>query len=155
MKSKQILAASAILTVAAVTWAVAAMPAQALECSVLPSNICDQAEKDAAFEGSSVWMLLVMAINILAAGVGVVAVGAIAYAGFLYSTAQGSAEQTKKALEIIRNAAIGLLLFAGMFAIVNFLVPGGLFGGSGGGAGSNPPRTPPACGPGTGRVCPE
>lgn len=97
-----------------------------LRCSVLPADICGAAE-NSSLGDSGLWMLLILGFNILTAGVGVVAVGAIIYAGFLYATAQDKADQTKKALDMIRNTAIGLVLFAFMFALVNFLIPGGIF----------------------------
>lgn len=132
MKVKQILIVGLVMLSIFATFVAASQPVMAadpLECSILPQSICD-ASQAGELEQSGTWYLLIFFFNILTAGVGIVAVGAIAYAGFLYTTAQGSAEQTKKAIEVIRNAVIGLLLFAGMFAIVNFLVPGGLFSGT-------------------------
>jgi hypothetical protein len=76
---------------------------------------------------SGVWGVLMAAINIMTAGVGIMAVGAIAYGGVLYSTSGGSAEQTKKAITIITNTVIGLVCFLLMWAILNFLLPGGAF----------------------------
>ena len=89
---------------------------------------CDNVDvsKDGV-ENSGVWSLLLTAINILTAGIGLAVVGGIIYASILYTTAGGNAEQTKKALEFIRNVVIGLLAYALMFAILNFIIPGGLF----------------------------
>lgn len=64
---------------------------------------------------------------VLSVLVGVVVVGAIAVGGIGYASASNDAGQVKKSIEIIRNAIIGLLLFIGMAAILNALVPGGLF----------------------------
>lgn len=66
--------------------------------------------------------------NFLAIGVGIVVTGGIVYGGILYSTANGNASQGQKAVTIIVNSIIGLLLFIFMYAILNFLVPGRLFG---------------------------
>ena len=129
MKPKQILAVVTISGLIIAGLLLPTQPVAALECSTLPDSICDSASKTGKLEDSSIWLLLIFALNIMTAGVGIVSVGAIAYAGFLYATAQGSSEQTKKALDMIRNTAIGLLLFAVMFALVNFLVPGGAFKG--------------------------
>lgn len=77
---------------------------------------------------NGIWSLLLTAINILSAGVGVAAIGGIVYGSILYTSAGGSADQTKKAIEVIRNVIIGLIAYALMFAVLNFIIPGGLFG---------------------------
>lgn len=76
---------------------------------------------------TGVWQVLLLVINIMTAGIGILAVGAIAYGGVLYASAGGSAEQTKKAITIITNTVIGLICFLLMTAILNFLIPGGVF----------------------------
>lgn len=65
-------------------------------------------------------------LQFLVAGVGLVVVGGIIYGGFLYMTARGNSSQVQKGQEVIRNAIIGLLLYIFMFAILNFLIPGGI-----------------------------
>jgi len=79
-------------------------------------------------ENNGIWKLLVIAINILTGGIGVLAVAGIVYGSILYTSAGGSAEQTKKAIEVIRNVVIGLIAYALMYAGLNFIIPGGLFG---------------------------
>lgn len=76
---------------------------------------------------NGVWSLLLTAINILTAGVGIAAVGGFVYGAILYTTAAGNAEQVKKAIEFMRNVVIGLVVYALMFALLNFIIPGGLF----------------------------
>ena len=76
---------------------------------------------------NGVWSLLLTIINILTAGVGIAAVGGIVYGSILYTSAGGNADQTKKAIEFIRNVIIGLIAYALMFAFLNFIIPGGLF----------------------------
>jgi hypothetical protein len=78
-------------------------------------------------ENNGVWSLLLTAINILTGLIGIAAVGGIVYGSILYTTAGGSADQTKKAIEFIRNVIIGLIAYAVMFAVLNFIIPGGLF----------------------------
>lgn len=78
-------------------------------------------------QGTGVWALLILAINILTAGVGIAAVGGLVYGAILYSSAGGSADQVKKAKDIIGNVIIGLVAYALMFAFLNFLIPGGVF----------------------------
>lgn len=74
-----------------------------------------------------IWTILTIAVNFLAAGVGIVVVAGIVFGAITYATAAGSAEQAKKGIGFVRNAVIALLLFIFMYAIINFLVPGGLF----------------------------
>jgi hypothetical protein len=81
----------------------------------------------AGTENNGVWALLLLAINILTAGVGIAAVGGIVYGSILYTSAGGNAEQTKKAIEFIRNVIIGVVAYAIMFSFLNFIVPGGVF----------------------------
>ena len=106
-----------------------ALAGDGVDCAVLPSDICAAADNE-DFSQSGVWMILVWTINILSAGVGIVAVGAIAFAGFLYATARDDPSQTKKAIEMIRNTAIGLLVYIFMFAILQYLIPGGVLNSS-------------------------
>lgn len=76
---------------------------------------------------NGVWAMLILIINILTAGVGIVAVGGIVYGAVLYTTAEDKADQVKKATDIITNVVIGLVAFALMWAGLNFIVPGGVF----------------------------
>ncbi len=70
--------------------------------------------------------ILSQALKILTAGVGIVAVGGIVYGAILYASARDSASQTQQAIGIIRNTAIGILLYVFMVAILSWLVPGGV-----------------------------
>lgn len=65
-------------------------------------------------------------LQFFAVGVGLLVTGGIVTGGIIYMTARGNAGQVEKAQEIIRNSFIGLLLFLGLFAIINFLIPGGV-----------------------------
>ncbi len=66
-------------------------------------------------------------MQFLSALVGIAVTGGIIWGGIMYSTAQGNPAQSQKAIMIITNAVLGLILYILMFAIINFLVPGGLF----------------------------
>lgn len=78
-------------------------------------------------EQSGVWGLLLMVINILTAGVGILAVAGIIYGSVMYASAGGNPENVKKARGIITNVVIGIIAYAFMFTILNFITPGGLF----------------------------
>lgn len=73
-----------------------------------------------------IWEILTIGVNFLAAGVGLAVVAGIVFGAVTYATAAGSADQAKKGIGYITNAVIALLLFVFMYAIINFLVPGGL-----------------------------
>jgi len=88
---------------------------------------CDQNNSGSNVENNGIWGLLLIAINIMTAGVGVLAVGGIVYGAILYTTAEDKADQVKKAIDIITNVVIGLVAFALMWAGLNFLIPGGVF----------------------------
>ncbi len=78
-------------------------------------------------EDTGIWGVLILVINIMTAGVGVLALGGLIYGAVLYTSAGGSAEQIKKARTIFTNVVIGVIAFGAMFALLNFLVPGGVF----------------------------
>lgn len=78
-------------------------------------------------QGTGIWYILLLVINIMTAGVGVLALAGIVYGAVLYTSAGGNAEQVKKAMGIFTNVVIGVVAFAGMYALLNFLIPGGAF----------------------------
>ena len=60
-------------------------------------------------------------------GVGVLGTLGIVISGIQYATAGDNEGQTIKAKGRILNVVIGLLLWAAMYAILQFLIPGGAF----------------------------
>lgn len=78
-------------------------------------------------QATPVFALLLAAVNFLSIGVGIVVIGGILWGAFLYITANGNSGKTEQAMSIVVNSVIGLFVYAFLFAIVNFLVPGGLF----------------------------
>lgn len=130
MRIKQtLLTFAAIVAIGAVV-SVAPVALAQEECAGVETAIisCEQTGGDnPAPQQSGVWGLLLITLNIMTAGVGIAAVGGIVWAAILYSSAADSAEQVKKAKEIIRNVAIGLISYALMYLFLNFLIPGGIF----------------------------
>jgi hypothetical protein len=104
-------------------------PVTGTDCGGVQTAIikCDQNNQDDSLSNNGIWGLLLIAINIMTAGVGVLAVAGIVYGAVLYSTAEDKADQVNKAVDIIRNVIIGLIAFALMWAGLNFIVPGGVF----------------------------
>ena len=88
---------------------------------------CDIPDGAEGYKNTGLWSILILIINILTAGVGVVALAGIVYGSILYTSAGGNQEQVKKAMGIFTNIVIGIIAFAGMWALLNFLVPGGVF----------------------------
>lgn len=78
-------------------------------------------------QDSGIWGLLLMVINIMTAGVGILAIAGVVWGSIQYTSAGGSAEQIKKAKDTITNVVIGIVAYALMYALLNFLIPGGLF----------------------------
>lgn len=74
-----------------------------------------------------IWGILLLVITIMTAGVGLLAVGGLVYGAILYTTAQNNSGQITKAKETIANVIIGLILFAFMWSLLQFLIPGGVF----------------------------
>lgn len=65
-------------------------------------------------------------INFLAIGVGIAVVGGIVWGALLYTTSNGDSGKAQQGITVIVNAVIGLLVFIFMYAIINFIVPGGV-----------------------------
>lgn len=89
---------------------------------------CEETGSSTGVRGSGIWGILELTLNILTAGVGIAAVGGIIYGAILYTSAGSSTEQIKKATTVFTNVAIGVIAYALMYAGLNFLIPGGLFG---------------------------
>lgn len=89
---------------------------------------CDGYDADSAdVTKNPIWYLLLLALNILTAGVGIVAVGGIVYGSILYTSAGDSSEKVKKAISVIMNVVIGIVAYVAMYAVLQFLIPGGIF----------------------------
>ena len=63
----------------------------------------------------------------LSAGVGIVVIGSIVLAGIQYTMARGNPQSTQAAITRVASSVTALLIYLFIFAIANFLVPGGMF----------------------------
>ena len=99
-------------------------------CSILPQSICNPAgtadSKDVSQSG--IFLVLLWVLRIMTGAVGVVAVGALTYAAILYAGSGSKNEQVVKAKTIITDTVIGIVAYGLMFFILNWLIPGGVFG---------------------------
>ena len=103
--------------------------AMAATCGGVQTAIieCSQTSQGPDAKNSGVWGVLIIVLNILTACVGIAAVGGIVYASILYASAADSTEQTKKAIEMIRNTVLGIIVYGLMYLLLNYLIPGGIF----------------------------
>lgn len=77
--------------------------------------------------GNEILCLVATILDWLSVGVVVAVLGGIVYGGVMYATSGGNESQAKRGIDIIRNAVIALVLYGLMYAILQFLIPGGLF----------------------------
>ena len=61
-------------------------------------------------------------INVILGFLGIILLGYLLYAGFLWMTAGGEAKKVDEAKTMIRNAIIGLILIVASVAISNFVI---------------------------------
>lgn len=122
MKKRQNLFALA-LSLAAAQAALVSSSVYAATCNGVTTSI-DFGCKAGA---NPIMSLFIGVVNFLAAGVGIVVVGGIIWGGITYIRSNGNSSIAQQGIMIIVNSVIGLLLFIFMYAIINFLVPGGLF----------------------------
>lgn len=73
--------------------------------------------------------MVVEILKFLSIGVGLAVVGGIIAGGIVYSTSEGNPSKTQSGIKIIANSILALVLYFLMFAIINFLIPGGVLGG--------------------------
>lgn len=121
MKVKEIILAVALLIGISgfmVTPAVSAEDCGKYSTSIIPCSTGGQSGIDG---------ILLLAINILTAGIVIAAVGGFVYAGVLYSSSGDSQDNIKKAKDIMKNIVIGLLAYGLMYSVLNYLIPGGVF----------------------------
>ena len=87
---------------------------------------CSNVSGNSGVQGTGLWSLLLTVINILTAGIGVVALAGLVYGAIMYTSAGGNPEQVKKARTIFTNIVIGIIAYAAMWALLNFIIPGGV-----------------------------
>jgi len=66
-------------------------------------------------------------IRVLSAGVGLIVIASIVYAGVQYTTSRGDPNATAKAIGRIRNSLFALLIYIFAAAFLNFVLPAGFF----------------------------
>lgn len=99
-------------------------PVQA-DSSLLNSQVGLNAVGTTAYGGArpyDIRLTVARMINVVLTFLGVIFFGLTVFAGFKYMTAGGNEEKTKEALDMIRNAAIGLLIILLSWAITSYTI---------------------------------
>lgn len=89
------------------------MKVMAVETSILP-------------DGADIEWILKLILNILVYGLGAAAVFGVVVAGIQYMTARDDVSQVAKAKKKLIEIAIGLVAWALMYMVLNWLIPGGI-----------------------------
>ena len=79
--------------------------------------------KTCAGSSDGVKCILLLVVDILSIGVGILGVIGISVVGVQYLTAGGSEEKTRKAKRRMLEIIIGLVLYAVSYALIKFLLP--------------------------------
>lgn len=83
---------------------------------------------DANKSGAEVFNeVLIIGLRVVTFLVGIAAVAGLAWGAVLYSKAEDDQSKVSEARGLIRNVVIGILLYGFLVAIINWLVPGGVF----------------------------
>lgn len=98
-------------------------PVFAAKCGGAETSVieCTGEGEEALFD------IIKQVIRILTGAIFVIAIGAVVFGAVLYTSSGDSPEGIKKARTIWVNTVIGMIMYAFMVAITNFLIPGGVF----------------------------
>jgi len=81
----------------------------------------------ACVEDNPITKFLVTVINFLSALIGIIVIAVIIIAGIQYTTSGGNPQQAAQAKKRIINAVTALVAFFFLFAILQWLIQGGIF----------------------------
>jgi hypothetical protein len=132
MKTKIFLAVSLLIGSIATTSLLAPAPTYAAKCGGANTAIisCTQTNpKGGSLETNGIWGLLLLVLNIMTAGVGVLAIGGIVYGSIRIASAGDNSANVKKGVNMILNVVGGLIAYVAMYALLQYLIPGGVFTG--------------------------
>jgi len=100
-------------------------PAYAISYSCVGGNATDCLTGNS--DVNSILNIIKIGINFLAAGVGVLATTMLIYGGIQYITSNGNPQSITAAKQKITNVVIGVIAFAFLYALIQWLIPGGIF----------------------------
>lgn len=88
---------------------------------------CIGADYDGPGDLNPIVDMMFALLRFISAGVGLVVIGSIIWAGIHYSTSRGNPQQAEAAIKRVANSITALLLYIFAFALLNYVVPGGMF----------------------------
>ncbi len=91
-----------------------------------PSVITFLAQSEGA---NGITKLLVNIVNVLSAAVGVVVVLSLVVAGIQYITSSGNPQSVEAAKNRIQASVLSFIIYIFGFALLQYLIPGGIFNG--------------------------
>jgi hypothetical protein len=92
------------------------------EPAAAQESMLQQMATTAGFGGASLPVIVARLIRTFISVLGIIAVIIVIYAGWLYMTAGGDAEQVNRAKRMLTQGAIGLFLILGSFSITQFIL---------------------------------
>ncbi len=81
-----------------------------------------QAAESVGLSGSDPRVIVARVIQVALGFLGIIALGLLLYAGYLWMTSAGNDEQVTSAKTLLRNGAIGLIIILSSFGIVTFVL---------------------------------
>ncbi len=94
-------------------------------CGGVETSILDCEDSS---DGSALFHILAIALSIVTYGVGAVGVVGVMIVGFQYMSARDNPAQVAKAKNRLLQIVIGLAIWVVFWGVLQFLLPGGLFG---------------------------
>lgn len=98
------------------------------ECNGVKTSIIGGGCVEDDGEGGAIFDVLSLVLDILTFGVGIAATIGMVIAGYQYLTARDNVGQVQKAKMRIAQIVIGLAVYALMWGVLKFLLPGGVLG---------------------------
>lgn len=96
-------------------------------CGNGPDEVSTTIDFGCSNKGNPITDLLFAVIRFLSAGVGLVIVVSVIIGGIQYIVSRGDPNATQAAIKRLTSAVMALLLFIFAYAILNYVIPGGLF----------------------------
>ena len=93
-------------------------------CGGVPTALINCSDSS---DGSAIFDILSIALNVVTYGVGAAAVLGVVITGYQYMTARDNAGQVAKAKNRLLQVVIGLVIWVLFWGVLQFLLPGGLF----------------------------
>ena len=88
-------------------------------CAILPKELCDSAKSEGTDKATG---------DVSKTGIFKLLTLVFVYAGILYSSAGSDSNKVTQAKNLIAETAVGLLVYAVLFFVLNWLIPGGIIG---------------------------